>query len=103
MWNHKIITNIDEEITSIQFLVKDKDTFSDDLIGICSVPVLKFISSEEGFEDSLQLYDKRKFEAGLRKDCEFIAVKPPEGEHADVSFEMLQNVVLAPGSCASWA
>ena len=39
----------------------------------------------------------------LRKDCEFIAVKPPEGEHADVSFEMLQNVVLAPGSCTSWA
>lgn len=38
----------------------------------------------------------------LREDCKFIAVEPPEGEHADVSFEMLQNVFLAPGSCASW-
>ncbi|KAF2363269.1 C2 domain [Trinorchestia longiramus] len=62
-WYYKISSDLQQDVSGLSFVVKDKDLVSSEVIGTCSVPAENFISGHH-FDSSLDLISPRGKPAG---------------------------------------
>ncbi|KAL7641190.1 UNVERIFIED_CONTAM: hypothetical protein RMT77_008328 [Armadillidium vulgare] len=54
-WNYKMVADLNQDVSGLRFVVKDKDLITSELIGSCFVDTMSFLTSDRPYENLLQL------------------------------------------------
>ena len=81
-WYYKINSDLQQDVSGLTFVVKDKDVLSSEIIGSCDVPVSNFTGGRH-FDSSLQLLSPRGKPAGhLYVNIKFSGTESTSNRHS---------------------